>query len=116
MSDASTDYLAYRGKCKELAEAACASDSTLRLVRGHYICPMWGEQAHWWCVRPDGSIVDPSAGQFPSKGYGTYVEFDGNVDCANCGRTMREDDVPYHESRYAFCSYTCYGQFIGVVP
>ena len=113
---AMNDYQKYRGKCKEMAEAACKDDASLRLVRGYYFCPMWGQQPHWWCERTDGSVVDPSAKQFPSKGIGDYIEFDGNVDCANCGKTMREDSVPYAEGRYAFCSYCCYGQFIGVVP
>jgi hypothetical protein len=58
MSD--TDYLTHRGKCKEMSEAAVAADPTLTLVRGHYFCTLWGEQAHWWCKRQDGIIVDPT--------------------------------------------------------
>ena len=45
------DYLIYRGKCKEMAEAAAAEDTSLTVVRGHYLCPIWGEQAHWWTVQ-----------------------------------------------------------------
>lgn len=108
-----SDYLRYRGKCKEMSEEMVQSDPTLTLVRGHYHCPIWGKQAHWWCKRPNGTIVDPTKAQFPSSGTGEYVEFDGTVECSNCGKTMREDEAEY-ESNYAFCSYECHGRFVGV--
>lgn len=111
MSD--TDYLKYRGKCKEMSEALVAADPTLTLVRGHYLCPFWGEQPHWWAKKQAGEIVDPTKDQFPSRGNGNYVEFDGNVECSNCGKKMKEDEASY-ESNYAFCSYECHGQFVGV--
>ncbi|HNV67896.1 MAG TPA: hypothetical protein PKN60_12325, partial [Bacteroidales bacterium] len=66
-----SDYLKFRGKCKEMSEAAVLEDPTLRLVRGHYWCPLWDRnEQHWWCVKPDGTIVDPTARQFPSRGLG----------------------------------------------
>lgn len=108
-----TDYLTYRGKCKPMSEAAVAADPTLTLVRGYYHCAFWGEQPHWWCKRADGTIVDPTKDQFPSKGTGHYVEFDGNIECSNCGKSMKEEDADI-EGRYAFCSYECHGQFVGV--
>lgn len=47
-----SDYLKFRGKCKELSEEACRKDSTLTLVRGHYFCPFWNtEEPHWWTIR-----------------------------------------------------------------
>lgn len=109
-----SDYMEYRGRCKELAEAAVAADPTLTLVRGHYYCPFWGEQSHWWTVRTDGSIHDPTALQFPSQGRGTYVPFDGTVACSECGKTMLEEEGSY-ESNYVFCSYECHGRFVGVL-
>lgn len=109
-----TDYQKYRGKCKEMVDAAVLDDQTLRAVRGHYHCPLWGEQPHWWCVRSDGSIYDPSAEQFPFGGaVGEYVEFNGRVACANCGKEIAEDDADI-EGNYAFCSYECHGRFVGV--
>lgn len=108
------DYLMYRGKCLEMSEALIASDPSLSLVRGYYICPFWGKQDHWWCRKPDGTIVDPTKDQFPSKGIGAeYIKFDGNIECANCGKGIREEDADI-EGRYAFCSYECHGQFVGV--
>lgn len=62
----------------------------LKRVRGHYICPVWGEREHWWLVAPDGSIVDPTRDQFPSRGEFEYVELPADAEepigmCANCG-------------------------------
>lgn len=107
------DYSKYRGKCKEMSEAAIAADPTLALVRGHYHCPIWGEQAHWWTKKPDGTIVDPTKDQFPSRGIGEYVEFNGRVQCSECGKDMAEEEASY-ESNYCFCSYECHGRFVGV--
>lgn len=114
MPDEENDYLKFRGKCREAAEAAVLEDPTLRLVRGHYHCPLWGtEEAHWWCVRPDGSIFDPTARQFPSKGLGEYVEFNGVVECAQCGKEIPEAEARF-DSRYAFCSSACNMRFVGL--
>lgn len=108
------DYLEYRGKCKELAEQACKEDPSLRLVRGHYWCPIWNSnEQHWWAVRPDGTIVDPSARQFPSKGLGEYEEFDGIVTCEECGRRIAgEKAIPI--GRYAVCSDRCAMRLVGL--
>lgn len=108
-----TDYEKYRGKCKEMSEELVRKNPTLALVRGHYHCPIWGEQAHWWTKAVDGTIHDPTKDQFPSRGIGEYVEFDGNLSCSNCGKSMREEDADI-EGRYAFCSYECHGHFVGV--
>jgi len=107
-------YQMYRGRCKAYSEAAVAKDPTLTLVRGHYYCPYWGEQPHWWTVRSDGTVYDPTAEQFPSKGSGEYVPFDGRVNCSACGKEMKEEDGSY-ESNYVFCSYECHGRFVGVL-
>ena len=108
-------YQMYRGRCKELSEAACAADPTLTLTRGHYFCPLWNrDEPHWWTTRPDGSVYDPSRMQFPSAGLGTYTEFSGLVECAECGKDVAEADASY-ESNYAFCSGRCYGRFVGVI-
>lgn len=109
------DYMRLRGKCHEMAADACRQDPTLTLVRGFYHCPTWGKQQHWWAARPDGSIVDPTADQFPSKGAGRYEPFDGFVQCDQCLRRVREDSVWRVEGRFAFCREHCYGVFVGVI-
>jgi hypothetical protein len=109
----STDYLDFRGKCKELAEAACAKDFTLKLVRGWYHCPIWGKQAHWWAVSLDRAIIDPSVRQFPTAGVGAdYEEYDGNIECEFCNKVVAES-AAYLYAHHAYCSYTCFGHDIG---
>lgn len=108
-----SNYLEFRGRCKELAEAEITKDSSLRLVRGHYLCPVWGMQAHWWCAKPDGTIIDPSVKQFPTAGAGAeYLEFDGTVECEFCHKTVPEEDV-YSYAHHAYCSYECFGHDVG---
>lgn len=112
--DIRSDYLNYRGKCKELCEDACNKDPTLILVRGHYFCPIWNtEESHWWCVKQDGTIYDPSKDQFPSKGLGIYAPFNGKVTCAECGKELDECDARF-DSNYAFCSVSCNMKFVGL--
>lgn len=107
-------YLEFRGRCKEMSEAACSEDTTLTLVRGHYFCPMWNtDEPHWWCVRQDGTILDPSKNQFPSRGLGIYTPFDGRVSCAECGKEIDEDEARF-DSNYAFCSTRCNMRFVGL--
>ncbi len=107
-------YKTFRGRCKELSEQACSSDPSLKLVRGHYFCPLWNRnEQHWWTVRPDGSIYDPSARQFPSAGNGVYTPFDGMVTCDQCSKVVPEKEATI-ESRYAFCCGVCFGKFVGV--
>jgi len=107
------DYIKYRGKCKQLAEDLVSVDPTLKLVRGYYYCYSFGKQAHWWCEKSDGTIVDPSARQFPSNGHGHYEPFDGFCECAECGRRIKEEEADI-EGRYAFCSTRCHMQFVGL--
>ena len=111
---ADAEYLQFRGKCKEMAEDAVCADPTLTLVRGHYYCPIWNtDEAHWWAVKPDGTIVDPSARQFPSKGRGVYTPFNGMVECAECGKELPENEARF-DSNYAFCSSACNMRFVGL--
>lgn len=107
------DYRKYRGKCKELAEAAVKTNPDLTLVRGYYHDFLWGKQPHWWTKDKDKNIHDPSKDQFPSKGLGEYEEFDGMVECANCGKQMKEEKARF-DSRYAFCSIECNMRFVGL--
>lgn len=108
-----TDYIKYRGKCREMSEALVKENPSLRLVRGHYFCPFWGEQAHWWTVDSEGKVIDPTARQFPSKGTGEYIEFNGIIPCSECGTEMKEAEADI-EGNYAFCSDRCHMRFVGL--
>lgn len=107
------DYQKYRGKCKEYVTKIVTENPLLTPVRGYYICPIWGKQEHWWAKDKEGKIYDPTVKQFPSKGMGDYVEFDGYVECANCGKRLHETEAMF-ESNYAFCSGRCVCKFVGV--
>lgn len=109
-----TNYEKYRGKCKEFCEQAVKDDPSLTLVRGHYYCPIWNtDESHWWTIREDGSIYDPTAKQFPSNGHGIYTKFDGIVSCAECGKEIKEEDADI-EGNYCFCSTACHMRFVGL--
>ncbi len=92
------------GKCAEITRAMAGAFPELTRVRGHYYCPSWGERSHWWLVGADGQVVDPTAGQFPSKGRGHYEPWgEGNEEptgmCPNCG----EHCYKHHD----MCSDAC---------
>ena len=106
-----SDYIKYRGKCKEFCEEETRKDPSLLLVRGWYWCPFWGQQQHWWCKKPDGTVFDPTKNQFPSKGIGEYIEYNGVITCEECGKTMPEHEA-YFVEHHVFCSYICYGHCI----
>ena len=109
------EYMKYRGKCREMCESAILEDPSLTLVRGHYYCPVWNtKEQHWWTVRPDGSIYDPTELQFPSAGMGDYIEFTGTLPCAECGRLIKEEDaVPI--GNYMCCSTACCLKLVGLL-
>lgn len=113
MGELETDYTKYRGKCKEMSEALVAADPSLTLVRGHYYDADWGPQQHWWCVAPDGTIIDPTKDQFPSKGAGFYEPFNGWCTCEECGTEIREEDAMM-AGNYPCCSYDCVCRLVGL--
>lgn len=109
-----SDYSKYRGKCKEMCEEAIRDNPELTIVRGHYFCPIWNsDEQHWWTVRLDGSIYDPTAKQFPSKGAGIYTEFDGIVTCEECGKTLPEEQAKF-QGKYPVCSTKCGLRLVGL--
>lgn len=107
-------YTKYRGKCKEFALAAAAANPTLHIQRGWYFCPIWNShEEHWWCVNDKGEIHDPTREQFPSRGLGSYVAYEGVYPCMECGTHVVEEQASA-ESHPGFCSSQCYGRCVGV--
>lgn len=105
-----SNYSKYRGKCKQLCEEAFKKDPTLKIVRGYYHDAFWGKQDHWWTVKSDGTIYDPSKLQFPDKN-GDYEEFNGTFNCSQCGKEIIEEDGHIY-GNYIFCSGECICKFV----
>jgi hypothetical protein len=103
-----------RGRCHEMSKLLSDEDSNYELVRGYYHDPLWGKEQHWWCKTKDGTIVDPTAGQFPSNGSGVYEEFDGMVSCDECGKRVPEEDAIPMGNRYMCCSNECCKALVGL--
>lgn len=110
-----SDYLKYRGKCKEFAEAL-SKENGYTLVRGWYYDPIWNrEEAHWWCVDAEGNIHDPTSKQFPSGGVAEfYRPFEGYFECAECGAKVKEADVVDMGNSYTVCSDRCALALVGL--
>ncbi len=96
-----------RGKCREATNKMVASFPELRQAAG-FVHITWGREQHFWCVTPDGEIVDPTLEQFQGQLL-SYEELDLNDPktrkkvptgrCMDCG-----DDV--YEGR-TFCNIEC---------
>ena len=100
-----SNYLKYRGRCKELCEEALLNDPSLTIIRGYYHDALWGKQQHWWTVRQDGSIYDPSKLQFPDQN-GEYEQFSGLCNCEHCGKEITEEEGTIY-GNYIFCGGQC---------
>lgn len=92
------------GNCHQFTHEMASNFPELKVVRGHYYCLAWGQRAHWWCVLPDGTNIDPTASQFPTKGKGVYVQHvEGEPEptgkCPDCGA--------YCYNHEQFCSENC---------
>lgn len=95
------------GQCEKLTEAMVAAFPELRRIPGWYHDELWGARQHWWCVTEAGEIVDPTAGQFPTRGLGDYEEYDGRPlptnPCANCGGPVYDGNT--------VCSPACHAEY-----
>ena len=104
-------------KCGAATEAMVHDFPELKRVRGHVLVPTRGEPhkkwPHWWCVAPNGDIVDPTAAQFPFIiDYIPHDEAKGEPTgkCPDCG------DLVYGGS--LFCDEACeakYREYLGTV-
>lgn len=76
-----------RGKCLMYADRMLTAFPELRTVRGH-VGKVHRDCEHWWCVTPDGTVIDPTAAQF--RVGSVYIPFVEGSDeptgvCPNCG-------------------------------
>lgn len=105
-----------RGCCQEAVEAMVQDFPELRKAAGFVYCD-WGRDEHWWCVAPDGSVVDPTREQFNIVF--EYEELDLNDPktrdrvpigrCVNCGeetyRSSYSSEVCSESCASAFTAY-----------
>lgn len=79
------------GQCRLAVQEMTGVFPELRQVYGCVIDRSWGRRSHWWCVAPNGAIVDPTAAQFPELL--DYVEWrPGDAvrigKCGYCGKEI----------------------------
>ena len=110
-----SDYIKYRGKCKELCDKLIEEFPHLKIVRGYYYDPIWNrKEPHWWCLNEKGGIVDPTYKQFAAGGIKeNYEEFNGLVCCENCGKETKEEEI-IECGRYPVCSTSCGMHLVGL--
>jgi hypothetical protein len=98
-----------RGKCRDATNKMVKAFPELRQVCGFVYCD-WGREQHFWCVAPDGRVIDPTKSQY--RAVFDYEELDLNKAsdrariptgvCMNCG-----DDVYAGDQT---CSDHCYDE------
>lgn len=97
-----------RGRCSEATKKMVEAFPELRRVAGFVEVMHPGgvyEEQHWWCVAPDGSVVDPTESQFlavlsreevyPARPHRPIP----SGRCMDCGGTVFGGDT--------FCSEEC---------
>ena len=115
------DYVAkhndfVRGLCKQAVEDMVKAFPELRKAAG-FAHVTWGRDEHWWCVAPDGSIVDPTKSQFQFGVVLQYEELDLNDpstrDLVPIGKCMNCGDPTYTSSPDScICSQACHDSYV----
>lgn len=103
-----------RGKCAAATLAMVEAFPELKRQCG-FVHVDWGREQHWWCVAPDGSIVDPTVSQYP---FGYAFEYEPldlsnpadvaripTGKCANCGGHI------YNHFDSTVCSDECHREY-----
>jgi hypothetical protein len=83
-----------RAECNQFTREFVMKFPHLTRVPGFYgrVIGDYHGTEHWWCVEPDGTIVDPTAAQF-QPGH-TYTPLDENKHTIKIGRCMNcGDDI-----------------------
>jgi hypothetical protein len=105
-----------RGKCKEACEEMVKAFPELRIAAG-FAHVTWGRDQHFWCVAPDGTIVDPTKSQFQFGVVLNYEELDLNDPatqdrvpigkCCNCGEETYNSSLSSE-----ICSQRCHDSYV----
>lgn len=103
------DYVA--GLCADATRRMVVAFPELKRVAGTAYSAMRTTE-HWWCVAPDGTVVDPTARQFSGCGVVEYVPWKPGDEvrvgrCMNCGEDIYERVESLQGSRREICGETC---------
>jgi hypothetical protein len=111
------------GQCQKWSKQIAEVFPELRIARGWVYCEL-GERTHWWCIAPDGTVVDPTASQF--NWVFEYREFTpGDLvqvgKCMECGQMIEEEvfDLDKPTAYRRFCDSACRSAFaasLGLKP
>lgn len=108
------DVVHERGWCQSATAAMVVAFPELRRARGYVGRKgLNGLYPHWWCVAPDGAIVDPTVGQFAHLGKRiTYEEYDEakhgplpTGKCPNCGEYIFDGKGLHEECAAEYLAY-----------
>lgn len=111
-----------RGFCHSISQEMVAEFPELRLAKGYFEDDYGAKRSHWWCIAPDGTIVDPTIDQFESNFKITasrYEEYDelkhGPLPigkCYNCGSYIYADEQDDNYSSISFCEQKCESDYL----
>ena len=102
------------GRCKSVTLEMVAKFPELTPVRGHYICPVWGERQHWWTEDRVDTVYDPTAKQFQSEGSGVYIPWDESSPeptgkCPQCSELIYDGQVTHEACASVYAAYCMSG-------
>lgn len=99
------------GTCKKYCAKMKKEFPELQIKKGFYIEPNWGGRTslkgikeHFWLVDINNKIVDPTKAQYPSNGYGEYIELT-NLKIKPTGKCLYCGDYTFNHD--TFCCTKC---------
>lgn len=102
------------GQCAKYVRQMVTVFPELHVRAGYYFDFQWGMRQHWWLETPDGTVIDPTAHQFPSKGRGPYEVLEPGDRpvgiCMDCGADVFNKDPETgqrNDSAPNFCNARC---------
>lgn len=99
------------GLCGDATHQMTQAFPELRRVPGLVHFLGGGTAQHWWCVSPDGAVVDPTVSQYLPQAPVRYEELEpGQIEALPTGRCMNCGDDAYR--RETFCSEACEKDFV----
>lgn len=105
------------GICSRATEEMVKAFPELKRVPGH-VETANGRFAHWWCVDPEGKVVDPTAAQY--RDIGGILAYDpwrpGSLTrvgkCMDCGDEIWKAVDSLDGKKESFCSKRCEARYI----